>query len=149
MQTCHGQELEGQVGDLPRVRGIFGGLEKGCGVRQGDRYARMGLPLELVPFGVFEEGDGDSLVLAFTAQADVADAQIDRITLSASGDLSEVSEVGAVKLFVDTNNSGTPDASELIGQGSYSNDNGTLILDFDTPISVTTEPTRLLITYEL
>ena len=109
----------------------------------------VGLSLVDLADTAFEEGDGDSLVLAFTAQADVAYAQIDRITLSASGDLSEVSEVGAVKLFVDTNNSGTPDASELIGQGSYSNDNGTLILDFDTPISVTTEPTRLLITYEL
>jgi subtilisin-like proprotein convertase family protein len=126
------------------------GVSEGSGAAANTTTGiNVGLSVVDLADTAFEEGDGDSLVLAFTAQADVADAQIDRITLSASGDLSEVSEVGAVKLFVDTNNSGTPDASELIGQGSYSNDNGTLILDFDTPISVTTEPTRLLITYEL
>ncbi len=52
VEASHGKELEGQVGDLPRVRGFAGGFEEWSGVRQGQRHPSVGLPLELLPVRV-------------------------------------------------------------------------------------------------
>jgi hypothetical protein len=97
----------------------------------------------------FEEGDGDRVVLAFTVQAEVADAQINGMTLAASGDLNDVNEVGAVKVFADANDDGVADSSELVSEGAYTTDNGSISFTFDNALPITTESRRLLITYEL
>jgi subtilisin-like proprotein convertase family protein/phosphotransferase system HPr-like phosphotransfer protein len=97
----------------------------------------------------FEEGDGDRVVLAFTVQAEVADAQINGMTLAASGDLNDVNEVGAVKVFADANDDGVADASELVSEGAYTTDNGSISFTFDNALPITTESRQVLITYEL
>ena len=97
----------------------------------------------------FEEGDGDTVVLAFTVQADVADAQINGLTLSATGDLNDSNEVGAVKVFADANGDGVADTSELVAEGSYATDNGSVTFTFNEALSITTEASQVLITYEL
>ena len=97
----------------------------------------------------FEEGDGDAVVLAFTVQADVGDAQINGLTLSATGDLNDANEVGAVKVFSDANGDGIADSSELVGEGSYTTDNGSVMFTFDDALPITTEASQVLITYEL
>jgi subtilisin-like proprotein convertase family protein/phosphotransferase system HPr-like phosphotransfer protein len=96
----------------------------------------------------FEEGDGDRVVLAFTVQAEVADAQINGMTLAASGDLNDVNEVGAVKVFADANDDGVADASELVSEGAYTSDNGSISFTFDNALPITTESRQVLITYE-
>ena len=95
----------------------------------------------------FEEGDGDQVVLAFTAQSDLADAQLEGMTIEAAGSLDDVNEVGAVKVFVDSNADGVAEASELITEGSYTNDNGAISFQFD-PLELTSDATRILVTYE-
>ena len=97
----------------------------------------------------FEEGDGDTVVLAFTVQAEVADAQINGMTLAASGDLNDVNEVGAVKVFADANGDGVADTSELVAEGVYTTDNGSISFTFDDALPITTESSQVLITYEL
>jgi len=97
----------------------------------------------------FEEGDGDTVVLAFTVQADVADAQINGLTLSATGDLNDADEVGAVKVFADVNGDGIADSSELVAEGIYTTDNGSLTFTFNEALPITTEAGQVLITYEL
>jgi titin len=97
----------------------------------------------------FEKGDGDRVVLAFTVQAEVADAQINGMTLAASGDLNDVNEVGAVKVFADANDDGVADASELVSEGAYTTDNGSISFTFDNALPITTESRQVLITYEL
>ena len=96
----------------------------------------------------FEEGDGDTVVLAFTVQADVADAQINGLTLSATGDLNDANEVGAVKVFSDANGDGVADTSELVGEGSYTTDNGSVMFTFNEALAITTDASQVLITYE-
>ena len=96
----------------------------------------------------FEEGDGDSVVLAFIVQADVADAQINGLTLSASGDLNDANEVGAVKVFSDANGDGVADTSELLGEGSYTTDNGRVMVTFNKALPISTDASQVLITYE-
>ena len=97
----------------------------------------------------FEEGDGDTVVLAFTVQADVADAQINGLTLSAAGDLNDANEVGAVKVFADANGDGVSDASELVAAGTYTSDNGNVTFTFNEALPITTGASQVLITYEL
>jgi titin len=97
----------------------------------------------------FEEGDGDTVVLAFTVQAEVADAQINGMTLAASGDLNDVNEVGAVKVFADANGDDVADTSELVAEGVYTTDNGSISFTFDDALPITTESSQVLITYEL
>ena len=96
----------------------------------------------------FEEGDGDAVVLAFIVQADVGDAQINGLTLSATGDLNDANEVGAVKVFSDANSDGVADSSELVGEGSYTADNGSVMFTFDDALPITTDASQVLITYE-
>ena len=97
----------------------------------------------------FEEGDGDSVVLAFTVQADVTDAQINGLTLSATGDLNDAEEVGAVKVFVDVSGDSVADSSELVAEGIYTTDNGSVTFIFNEALPITTEASQVLITYEL
>ena len=97
----------------------------------------------------FEEGDGDTVVLAFTVQADVADAQINGLTLDATGDLNDANEVGAVKVFADANADGVADTSELVAEGTYTTDNGSVTFTFNGALLITTEASQVLITYEL
>ena len=97
----------------------------------------------------FEEGDGDTVVLAFTVQADVADAQINGLTLAATGDLNDANEVGAVKVFADANGDGVADTSELVAEGIYTTDNGSVTFTFNDALPITTEASQVLITYEL
>ena len=97
----------------------------------------------------FEQGDGDTVVLAFTVQADVADAQINGLTLSATGDLNDAEEVGAVKVFVDVSGDSVADSSELVAEGIYTTDNGSVTFIFNEALPITTEASQVLITYEL
>ncbi len=97
----------------------------------------------------FDEGDGDTVVLAFTVQADADDAQINGLTLAATGDLNDANEVGAVKVFADTNGDGVADTSELVAEGIYTTDNGSVTFDFNEALPITTEASQVLITYEL
>ncbi len=97
----------------------------------------------------FDEGDGDTVVLAFTVQADAADAQINGLTLAATGDLNDANEVGAVKVFADANSDGVADTSELVAEGIYTTDNGSVTFDFNEALPITTEASQVLITYEL
>ena len=96
----------------------------------------------------YEEGDGDAVVLAFIVQADVGDAQINGLTLSATGDLNDANEVGGVKVFSDANGDGIADSSELVGEGSYTTDNGSVMFTFDDALPIMTDASQVLITYE-
>ena len=96
-----------------------------------------------------KEGDGDTVVLAFSVQADVADAQINGLTLAATGDLNDANDVGAVKVFADANGDGVADTSELVAEGIYTTDNGSVTFTFNDALPITTEASQVLITYEL
>jgi hypothetical protein len=97
----------------------------------------------------FKGGDGDRVVLGFTAQSDAADAQIDGLVVASSGALNESSEVGQVKVFVDVNGDGAPEASEQVAESAFSADDGTITFEFSEPVVLTTDSTRILISYEL
>ena len=96
----------------------------------------------------FREGDGDSVVLAFDLFGDV-DGRLDGLSITATGDLDEVSDVGLVKVHLDENNNLAADPSEFLDQSTYTADDGVINFEFANPVFTQGATVRILITYEL
>ena len=98
----------------------------------------------------FEEGDGDSVVLAFSFVSDSNDAQLQRLRFDAAGTLNDVDEIEAVRLYHDVNNDGQiTDDDLLIGDGLFAADDGTVEFMFDQPVTLTRGETSFLVSYQL
>ncbi|WP_444891952.1 choice-of-anchor U domain-containing protein [Microbulbifer sp. TRSA001] len=87
-------------------------------------------------------------VLAFSLQSDSADAILKSFTIKADGELNEVSDLQQVRLYLDRDSDGIAAESELIGNGFYSIDNGSLTLDLFNKFQLPVGETRFLVTYE-
>ena len=96
----------------------------------------------------FREGDGDSVVLAFELFGDF-DGQLDGLSITATGELDDVRDVGLVKVHLDENNNLFADPSEFLGQSTYTEDDGVINFDFANPVFTAGTTLRLLVTYEL
>ena len=96
----------------------------------------------------FREGDGDSVVLAFELSGDI-DGRLDGLSVTATGELDDVRDVGLVKVHLDENNNLVADPSEFLGQSTYTEDDGVINFDFANPIFTAGATVRLLVTYEL
>ena len=111
-----------------------------------------GASLEAAPVDVettnFREGDGDSVVLAFDLFGDV-DGRFDGLSITATGELDEVSNVGLVKVHLDENNNLAADPSEFLDQSTYTLDDGVIHFEFANPVFTRGAVVRILITYEL
>jgi len=95
----------------------------------------------------FSENDGEKVVLDFVLTSDSNDAQIEQLTLQASGDMNETTRVQSVGLYVDSNDNGIAEAVERIGSGIYDKDNGQLTFEFAQPYQLPVGQSRLLVTY--
>ena len=96
----------------------------------------------------FREGDGDSVVLAFDLFGDV-DGRLEGLSITATGELDEVSDVGLVKVHLDENNNLVADPSEFLDQSTYTADDGVISFEFANPVFTQGATVRILITYEL
>ena len=96
----------------------------------------------------FREGDGDSVVLAFDLFGDV-DGRLDGFSITATGELDEVTDVGLVKVHLDENKNLAADPSEFLDQSTYTADDGVIDFEFANPVFTQGAAVRILITYEL
>ena len=96
----------------------------------------------------FREGDGDSVVLAFDLFGDV-DGRLEGLSIAATGELNEVSDVGLVKVHLDENNNLVADPSEFLDQSTYTADDSVINFEFANPVFTQGATVRILITYEL
>ena len=96
----------------------------------------------------FREGDGDSVVLAFDLFGNV-DGRLEGLSITATGELDEVSDVGLVKVHLDENNNLIADPSEFLDQSTYTADDGVINFEFANPVFTQGGTVRILITYEL
>ena len=71
----------------------------------------IGLGLGELSNTAFDEGHGDSVVLAFSFESDSSDAALDRLTFVASGTLDDVYEVRGASLYLDRWDQGQPRSS--------------------------------------
>ena len=97
----------------------------------------------------FAEGDGEEVVLAFALDADTGSGQLEFITIQASGTLDEVKSVDRVRLYLDSDKDGVPDATERLSDQAYTQDDGAVKFTLSAPIQLLEGQTRFLITYQL
>jgi hypothetical protein len=97
----------------------------------------------------FAEGDGEKVVLAFALDADAGNGQLEFITIQASGTLDEVNSVDRVRLYLDADKDGVPDATERLSDQAYTEDDGALTFTLSAPIQLLEGQSRFLITYQL
>jgi hypothetical protein len=97
----------------------------------------------------FAEGDGEVVVLAFALDADAANGQLEFITIQASGTLDEVNSVGRVRLYIDSDKDGVPDATERRSDQAYTRDDGAVTFTLSSPIQLPEGESQFLITYQL
>ena len=110
----------------------------------------IGLGLGELSNTAFDEGDGDSVVLAFSFESDSNDAALDRLTFVASGTLDDANEVRGASLYLDRNGDGhISEGDELISQGAYDENDGTLDFILDEVIVLERGTTSFLVSYEL
>jgi hypothetical protein len=94
-------------------------------------------------------GSNNVVMLAFIMLSDSGDAELDGISLQASGS-GDDRTLRAIRLVVDENQNGVADAGEqTIANGTFNADNGTLDLQMTTPFPVPAGRTDFLVTYDL
>jgi hypothetical protein len=110
----------------------------------------IGLGLGELSDSAFDEGDRDSVVLAFSFESDSNDAALDRLTFVATGTLDDASEVKGASLYLDRNGDGLiSEGDELIIQGAYDENDGTLDFALDEVIVLNRGTTSFLVSYDL
>ncbi|WP_105255733.1 thrombospondin type 3 repeat-containing protein [Pseudoalteromonas sp. T1lg75] len=92
-------------------------------------------------------GDGEKVVLSFALTSDNNDAILEQLTLNASGDMDEVNDIEGVYLYLDENQDGQAQESELLASGSYDVDNGTLTFSLVAAQALASGQTHFLVTY--
>jgi hypothetical protein len=96
---------------------------------------------------VFHANDGEQVVLDFNVSSDSDDAELHELTIGASGEMNESSNVSSVALYHDANGDGMADASEQLALGSYSADDGQITFTLANPLGLSDGDNRFLVTY--
>jgi len=110
----------------------------------------IGVTLELLPVAdkTVSPGSRNNVLLAVRLESDSGDIELNSITLQASGSGNDTG-IQTVKLFVDANGNGVVDDNEVsIAAGTYSQDNGNLLLQMSAPYALPVGQTSLLVTYD-
>lgn len=94
------------------------------------------------------EGEGERVVLTLVLESDSVDALLKSFTLKAEGELNEVIDIEAVKLYRDGNSNGIPEASELIVSSQFTSDNGNLKFVLDHSYQLPIGESSWFVTYE-
>lgn len=125
------------------------GLDNGVIRDPGGLAVPVAVRLESLPVADSPASRGSNVIaLAFSLVSDSGDAELDGLTLTASGSGDDTS-IRAVSLVVDENRNGVVDSGETsIGEGVFQSDNGTLDLQLLTPFAVPPGRTDFLVTYD-
>jgi len=137
-----------------------GGLNDADGVANGVVKDPGGVAVRLIPEPVinvesmsvggatFNVGDGEMVVLGFMFTSDSTDAEVNRLTFSATGEVDEAADVGMVRLYRDDNKNGIPEAAERVAEGHYDKDDGDIIFDLPQAYQLPVGDTHFLVTYQ-
>ena len=96
----------------------------------------------------FKSGDGEKVVLAFRLESDSTDAQVDDLTIEASGSMHDVDDISSVRVYFDENQNGVSEASERVGQDVYEADDGNITFNLESPVQLRVGSNDFLITYQ-
>jgi hypothetical protein len=110
----------------------------------------IGVTLDILPVTdkTVSAGSRNNVLLALRLESDSGDIELNSLMLQASGSGNDTG-IQTVKLFVDTNANGVVDDNEVsIAAGTYSQDNGNLLLQMSAPYALPVGQTDLLVTYD-
>lgn len=94
-------------------------------------------------------GDTDQVMLRFSLNANSADIELRDVTLQASGSGNDASDISNVKVWVDTDADGVIGQVDVqIGSGTYSADNGELLLQMSAPYRLAAGLTEFIVSYD-
>ncbi len=96
----------------------------------------------------FNAGDGEKVVLGFMLTSDSTDAEVNQLTIAASGDVNETADIGMVRLYRDDNKNGIPEATERVAEGSFDADDGDITFTLPTAYHLPIGDTHFLVTYQ-
>lgn len=96
----------------------------------------------------FNAGDGEKVVLKFMLTSDSTDAQIETLSIKGDGNIDEVEDISVVRLYMDDNENGIPEAGERIASGNFSADNGDLTFNLSEAYQLPVGDTYFLVTYQ-
>ena len=91
---------------------------------------------------------GEQVVLAFSLNSDHVDAELDEITLQASGVLDVATDIQQVALYVDINGNGIAEATERLATSHYEANNALLSFTLGTPHELLVGSNAFLVTYQ-
>ncbi|MCG8668036.1 MAG: DNRLRE domain-containing protein [Pseudomonadales bacterium] len=100
-----------------------------------------------LPNKTFQNDGEEKIVLSFVLTSDTENAQLEKLSLSADGDIDET-KISQVNLYIDADKDGVADAGELVAQSAYSADNGSLDFTLDTPYQMPVGDVHLLVGYQ-
>jgi len=96
---------------------------------------------------VFHANDGEQVVLDFVVTSDSDDAEINDLTIAASGDVNEATSIGNVSLYFDANDDGVAESSERLATGNYTTNDGQITFTLSAPRVLSVGENRFLVTY--
>ena len=122
--------------------------ENGTEISVFDNPPRISLAAVTLSDRDISVGDGEQPILLFDLSTSNSDAQLDSLTISASGSANDSALYRNLRLYADSNGNGQFESSELLGSGSFSADNGSLSFSLDSPLVLTRPTTRIAVTAE-
>jgi len=94
-------------------------------------------------------GQTDVVMLRFQLTSNTSDVTLDDLALTASGTGNDGADVRDVKLWVDTDADGTLGAGDTqIGRGTYSSNDGTLVIRMAAPYRLDAGMTDFIVSYD-
>jgi len=94
-------------------------------------------------------GEAGVVVATLQLETESGDAELDAITLQASGSGDDAKQIRAVTVYVDSNNNRRVDNNEpAIGSGTYDANDGTVVLRMSPSYVIPLGTTTLLVTYD-
>ncbi len=102
-----------------------------------------------VPNKAVTTGQTDVVMLRFLLNSNSSDVVLNDLTLLASGSGNDSSDIWAVRVWADSNGDGVIDSGDvMIGDGSYSADNGTLNLQMISPYRLDAGDNDFIVSYD-
>ncbi|TAA42578.1 BNR-4 repeat-containing protein [Corallincola spongiicola] len=144
-------QLSIEDGGLNDADGVMNGIVEHTGGIAMTTLPAPNLQVTNVPVTErdFSSGDGEKVVLAFKLVNDSTDVVLNQLTFAASGELNDVTEIIGVSLYLDKNQNGIPQTTELLSESNYSIDNGEITFEFNSPYQLAVGESHFVLTYKL
>ena len=97
---------------------------------------------------VFNPNSGHQVVMGFRLTNSQPDMSLSNLTIAASGELNEKQHINEVRLYVDLNQNGMAELSEIIAVDQYTQDNGMITFYLNSSFALPVGESQFLVSYQ-